>query len=95
MSKGLTVLAMALVLVFCASMVWSADLDRDRLRDGGGDGVPKREQLQDGSCKTDVTTYISAPAPRQDRDRLRDGGGDGVPDKERVRDRLRDGSCLA
>jgi hypothetical protein len=56
MSKGLTVLAMALVLVFCASMVWSADLDRDRLRDGGGDGVP---------------------------------------DKERVRDRLRDGSCLA
>ena len=81
--------AMVIALLLCAGLVWSADRDRDRLRDGSGGGVPEQQQLRDGSCQTEAAA--GAPVePKGDADRLRDGTGDGTPDRQR----LQDGSCL-
>jgi len=84
---------MGIALLLCAGFVWAADQDRGRLRDGGGDGLPNQQRLQDGSCQD--ATAVAPVEPKGDADRLRDGTGDGVPDKVRLQDPARDGSCLA
>jgi len=70
--------------------------DRDRLKDGTGDGIPDRDQVRDRLKDGSTTDLLSISADQdqfRDRDRLKDGTGDGIPDRDQVRDRLKDGSC--
>jgi hypothetical protein len=66
--------------------------DRDRLKDGTGDGVPDRDRTQKKDQTGKPAKALSTSTPTADKDQIRDqdrkkdGTGDRVPDRDRKQD---------